>query len=215
VRLAALSGAKVVYSWTHDSVGVGEDGPTHQPIEQISSLRAMPGLRVMRPADANETVEAWKLALDHQGPTAMILTRQGVPVLAGTAQSEGVARGGYVLADPADGPAVVLIGTGSEVALCIDAAAVLATEGIAARVVSMPCTELFDEQTDQYRESVLPPDVPALSVEAGSTWGWDRYADDTVGIDRFGASAPGDVVMDRLGINLENVAARAQALLSA
>ena len=212
VRLAALSDAKVVYSWTHDSVGVGEDGPTHQPIEQVSSLRAMPDLRVIRPADATETVEAWKLAVGHDGPTALILTRQGVPVLDGT--GDGVARGGYVLDNPDGNADVVLIGTGSEVAVCVDAASTLADQGIAARVVSLPCTELFDEQDEAYRESVLPTGVPTLSVEAGSTWGWHRYAEDAVGIDRFGASAPGSRVMAELGIEPDHVAERAAALVA-
>jgi transketolase len=212
VRLAALSGAKVTYSWSHDSVGVGEDGPTHQPVEQISSLRAMPGLRVIRPADGVETVEAWKVVVDGDGPTALILTRQGVPVLEGT--GAGLARGAYVLADPDSGPDIVLVGTGSEVAVCLDAASVLAADGVAARVVSMPCTELFDEQDQAYRASVLPEGVPRLSVEAGTTWGWHRYVDDAVGIDRFGASAPGDEVMARLGIEPGHVAERARALVS-
>jgi transketolase len=212
VRLAALSGAKVVYSWTHDSVGVGEDGPTHQPVEQVSSLRAMPGLRVIRPADANETVEAWKFIVDHDGPTALILTRQGVPVLEGT--GDGLTRGAYVLVDPDGDPDVVLIGTGSEVSVCVEAATALAGDGVKARVVSMPCTELFDGQDDDYRASVLLEGVPRLSVEAGTTWGWHRYADDAVGIDRFGASAPGDEVMAKLGIEPGNVAGRARALVS-
>jgi transketolase len=212
VRLAALSGAKVVYSWTHDSVGVGEDGPTHQPIEQVSSLRAMPGLRVIRPADARETAAAWKFIVDHDGPTAMILTRQNVPVLEGT--GDGLARGGYVLLEPTGDPDVVLIGTGSEVAVCLEAAAVLEGAGVTTRVVSMPCTELFDDQDAVYRASVLLEGVPRLSVEAGTTWGWYRYADAAVGIDRFGASAPGEEVMAKLGIEPAHVAERALALLS-
>ena len=211
VRLAALSGAKVIYSWTHDSVGVGEDGPTHQPIEQVMSLRAMPGLRVIRPADANETAAAWQIAIDGDGPTAMILTRQNVPVLEGTDEAP-VAKGAYVLRDAADAD-VVLIGTGSEVSLCVEAAERLAADGVAASVVSMPSWDMFDAQDAAYRKSVLPDGVPALSVEAGVTLGWAAYADDSIGIDRFGASAPGGTVMEKLGINVDNVVARAKGLL--
>ncbi len=211
VRLAALSGAKVIYSWTHDSVGVGEDGPTHQPVEHVMSLRTMPGLRVIRPADANEVAGAWQVAVDGEGPTALVLTRQSVPVLEGTG-AEPVARGAYVLRTAAD-PEVVLIGTGSEVSLCVDAAARLADEGVSATVVSMPSWELFEEQGPEYRDSVLPPGVPALSVEAGVTLGWARYADDSIGIDRFGASAPGNVVMEQLGLHVDHVVTRAKGLL--
>ncbi len=211
VRLAALSGAKVIYSWTHDSVGVGEDGPTHQPVEHVMSLRTMPGLRVIRPADANEVAGAWQVAVDGEGPTALVLTRQSVPVLEGTG-AEPVARGAYVLRTAAD-PEVVLIGTGSEVSLCVDAAARLVDEGVSVTVVSMPSWELFEEQGPEYRDSVLPPGVPALSVEAGVTLGWARYADDSIGIDRFGASAPGNVVMEQLGLHVDHVVTRAKGLL--
>jgi transketolase len=218
VRLAALSQIKVCFVWTHDSVGVGEDGPTHQPIEQIASLRAMPGLSLIRPADANEVSAAWKVHLDGSGPTALILTRQKIPVLEGTAEraAAGVPCGAYVLApENRDRPDVVLIGTGSEVQVCVTAREQLAARGIAARVVSMPSWDLFDRQPDDYRASVLPPGVPTLAVEAGVRFGWDRYADDVVGIDRFGASAPGDVVMKELGITPENTVERALALLDA
>ncbi len=211
VRLAAISEAKVIYSWTHDSVGVGEDGPTHQPVEHVMSLRTMPGLRVIRPADATEVAGAWQIAIESNGPTALILTRQGVPVLEGTSSTD-VARGAYVLR-AAENPDLVLIGTGSEVSLCVEAAARLADDGTSASVVSMPCWELFEDQDDAYRRSVLPEGVPALSVEAGVTLGWARYADDSVGIDRFGASAPGNVVLEKLGINVENVITRAKGLL--
>jgi len=211
VRLAAIADAKVIYSWTHDSVGVGEDGPTHQPIEQVASLRAIPDLRVIRPADANETAEAWRLAIGHDGPTALILSRQNLPVLDGTAGGGRVALGAYALVDPAD-PQIVLVGTGSEVWVCRDAAARLADEGIVARVVSMPCWELFEEQDATYQASVLGTDLPCLSVEAGVTFGWARWVDDAIGIDRFGASAPGDVVLDELGINVDHVVARARQL---
>jgi len=214
VRLAALSDAKVIYSWTHDSVGVGEDGPTHQPIEHVASLRAIPDLRVVRPADANETAEAWRLAIVHQGPTALILSRQNLPVLEGTAGGDRVARGAYTLIDAAE-PQVVLVGTGSEVWVCRDAAARLAQEGIAARVVSMPCWELFEDQDATYQTSVLGADLPRLSVEAGVTFGWARWVDDAIGIDRFGSSAPGDVVLDELGINVDHVVERARRLVQA
>ena len=211
VRLAALSEAKVVFVWTHDSVGVGEDGPTHQPVEQLASLRAIPGLRVIRPADATETVGAWQVAVESDGPTALILTRQGVPVLEGSS-AEAVAAGGYAISEP-DNPGLTLVGTGSEVSVCCDAAALLAADGISARVVSLPSWELFAEQPYSEQARVLRPDLPSLAVEAGSTMGWRRWTDDAVGIDRFGASAPGAVVMEKLGISAPNVAARARALL--
>lgn len=218
IRLAALEQAHVIYSFTHDSVGVGEDGPTHQPIEQLASLRAMPGLRVIRPADANETAAAWKLAVEHRGPTALVLSRQGLPVLAGTDDHSAVEKGAYVLASRgvAEGqdPDVVLIGTGSEVALCLEAAERLAADGLSARVVSMPCWDLFDAQSAEYQEAVLPSAVPTLAVEAGASFGWDRWADDTVAIDRFGASAPAKDVFAHLGFTPENVAARARELLA-
>jgi transketolase len=213
VRLAALSQAHVIYSFTHDSVGVGEDGPTHQPVEHVAALRAMPGLRVVRPADANETAQAWTLAVRGPGPTALILSRQNLPVLEGTAP-DGVARGAYVLSDAGGAPDVVLIGTGSEVAVCAAAAALLAADGVRARVVSMPCWSNFEAQPADYVESVLPAGIPRVSVEAGVTFGWSRWAQVNVGIDRFGASAPGDVVLDKLGINPTNVAQHARTLLS-
>ncbi len=213
VRLAALSQAKVVFVWTHDSVGLGEDGPTHQPIEHLASLRAMPGLRVIRPADANETSQAWRIAIDSAGPTALILTRQAVPVLDGTADGE-VDRGAYVLSEaPRRQPALVLVGTGSEVSVCLAAASTLREDGVGVRVVSMPSWDLFAAQPASYRDAVLPPGVPSLSVEAAATLGWERYVSASVGIDRFGASAPGDVVLDQLGINPTHVADRARALL--
>jgi transketolase len=212
VRLAAMSQAKVIYAFTHDSVGVGEDGPTHQPVEHVAALRAIPGLRVIRPADANETAAAWKLAVEHDGPTALILTRQDVPVLPGTAGA-AVELGAHVLAGP-DDPEVVLVGTGSEVAVCLDAAELLDADGIGARVVSMPCWELFEEAPEAYQDEVLPPDVPTLAVEAGVSLGWDRWADDSVSIDRFGASAPGSRVLAELGFTPENVARRARQLVA-
>lgn len=211
VRLAALSGAKTIFVWSHDSIGVGEDGPTHQPVEQLASLRAIPGLRVIRPADANETVAAWKIAMELDGPTALILSRQDLPVLNGTAGGD-VASGAYVLREVADG-AITLVGTGSEVSLCIDAADVLEREGIAARVVSFPSWELFDRADRSYQTSVLVPEIRALAVEAGIAQGWHRWVDDVVSIDRFGVSAPGDTVMRELGFNVDNVVARAKTLL--
>jgi transketolase len=215
VRLAALSEAKVIYSWTHDSVGLGQDGPTHQPIEQLAAMRAMPQLRVIRPADANEVAHAWRIAIESTGPTALLLTRQSVPVLAGTKEAvDGVAKGAYVLVEPDGGPPdVVLIGTGSEVSVCIDAAQLLAADTIRARVVSMPSWELFALQPDSYHDAVLPPGVRRLAVEAASPFGWERWADATVSIDHFGASAPGDEVLANFGFTPDNVAARARELI--
>jgi transketolase len=213
VRLAAISDAHVVYCWTHDSVGLGEDGPTHQPIEQLAEMRATPKLRTIRPADANETAAAWRIAVERKSPTALVLTRQDVPVLDGTANG-GLAHGAYVLADPDDHPKLVLIGTGSEVWVCLDAAKELGAAGIPTRVVSMPCWELFEEQDEAYRDSVLPGDVPKLAVEAAASFGWARWADESVSIDRFGASAPGKIVLENLGFTTENVAARARGLVA-
>jgi transketolase len=216
VRLAALGGAHVIYSWTHDSVGLGEDGPTHQPIEHLAALRAIPQLRVIRPADANETAHALRIAVNETGPTALCLTRQDVPVLAGTAGAfEGVSRGAYVLRDPSGTPPrLVLIGTGSEVWVCLDAADQLASEGIPARVVSFPCWELFELQDAAYQDSVLPPGVPKLAVEAATSFGWARWADASVSIDHFGASALGTRVLEEFGYTADNVAAAARALLA-
>jgi transketolase len=211
IRLAALSGARVIYSFTHDSVGVGEDGPTHQPIEHAMSLRAIPGLCVLRPADANETAAAWRIAVEHDGPVALLLTRQDVPVLEGTAGAP-VELGGYVLVS-VDDPDLVLVATGSEVAVCVEAARLLAEEGVATQVSSLPSWDLFAAQGDAHQDAVLPPDVPTLAVEAGTTFGWDRWADDAVGIDRFGASAPGEQVLAELGFTPDNVAERARRLL--
>jgi transketolase len=218
VRLAALSEAHVIYSWTHDSVGLGQDGPTHQPVEHLASLRAIPGLRLIRPADANECAHAWRIAVDSDGPTALVLSRQAIPVLEGTAQAfEGVSRGGYVLGDSPEQPEIVLVATGSEVHVALAAAALLADGdnggNVAARVVSLPSWDLFALQDATYRCSILPPGVPTLSVEAAASFGWDRYADDAVAIDHFGASAPGEEVLEHFGFTPANVAARARALL--
>ena len=213
VRIAAMSEAHVIFSWTHDSVGLGEDGPTHQPVEHLASLRALPFLRLIRPADANETAAALRIAIDGDGATGLVLSRQKLPVLEATADRYfDVAKGAYVLRDTDGEPDVVLIGTGSEVAVCLEAADLLAADDIAARVVSMPCWDLFEVQGDDYQEAVLP-DIPTLAVEAGSSFGWDRWADDSVSIDRFGASAPGDVALEKLGFTGENVTRRAMALL--
>ena len=223
VRLAAMCEAKAVFAWSHDSVAVGEDGPTHQPVEHLASLRAVPRLSVIRPADAAETVGAWQVAAARNGPTALILTRQGVPVLEQTS-AEGVAKGAYVLETPAlpanapspsNDPDITLIGTGSEVALCLEAAQMLTRDGISPRVVSMPSWDIFAAQPKSYQASVLPEGVPTLSVEAGSTHGWHRWADDAIGIDDFGASAPGDEVMRNLGMTVSLVRSRALALLKA
>ncbi len=211
VRLAALSDVKAIFVWSHDSVGVGEDGPTHQPVEHLASLRAIPGLRVIRPADANETVGAWRVALHSSGPTALILTRQSVPVLHGSS-AEAVARGGYVLHEP-DNAQLTLVATGSEVSVCCEAAEILAGDRVTARVVSLPSWELFAEQTRSEQNRVLRPDLPSLAVEAGITLGWQRWCSDVLGIDRFGASAPGPTVMEKLGISAVNVAAKARNLL--
>ncbi len=214
VRLAALSGSKAVFVWSHDSVGVGEDGPTHQPIEHVMSLRLIPGLTVLRPADANEVAAAWKVIIDGDGPVALILSRQNTPVLEATAQRaiDGVARGGYVVLDE-DSPDAVLVATGTEVAVAVEAAGILRAEGCSVRVVSLPSWELFESQGREYREQVLPVGVPTVSVEAGVTSGWSRWADSSVGIDRFGASAPGALVLERLGINPGSVAETVRGLL--
>ncbi len=208
IRLAALQSLPVVFVYSHDSIGLGEDGPTHQPIEHLASLRAIPNLLLLRPADANETVSAWRLALERDdGPTALILTRQKLPVLR---PGGAVERGAYVMED---GSGVVLIGTGSEVWLCLAARRLLAEEGISARVVSMPSWKLFREQPSAYRDAVLPPGVPRLAVEAAATFGWREWADDVIGIDHFGESAPGEVLFEKFGFTPENVAARAKKLV--
>jgi transketolase len=210
VRLATVSWAKAVFVFSHDSVGVGEDGPTHQPVEHLATLRAIPGLQVIRPADANETAAAWRAAVDHDGPTVLVLTRQGVPVCT---DGSAVERGAGIVRRTKGDPSLVIVATGSEVALAVEAAERLSDDGIAARVVSLPSWDRFAAQDAEYRQSVLPPGVTVLSVEAGTTFGWERYADDSVGIDRFGVSAPGDEVLRRLGINVEHVVERARALI--
>ena len=216
VRVAALSRSKVAFVWSHDSIAVGEDGPTHQPVEHLAALRAMPGLRIIRPADANETAAAWRVHLEGEGPTAIVLSRQNLPVLAGTdaLAPAGVAGGAYVLESEAGAtPDVVLIGTGSEVALCVEARTALAAAGIDARVVSMPSWDLFAARDVADRANVLPIGVPRLAVEAGTTFGWERWADDAIGIDTFGASAPGAVALERFGFTVDAVVGRATALV--
>ena len=223
VRLSALMGLPVVWVWTHDSVGLGEDGPTHQPIEHYMALRAIPNLWVIRPADANETSVAWKVALEREdGPVAILLSRQDVPVLdpAEVADASGLERGAYVLSEADNGngePDLILLATGAEVAPTLAAARRLRDDGVAARVVSMPCWELFDEQPAEYRDAVLPPEVDArLAVEPGVPLGWWRWVGDrgdVLGIERYGASAPGTTVLEKLGFTVENVVGRAQALL--
>lgn len=221
VRLAALNELPVIYVWTHDSIGLGEDGPTHQPIEHLMSLRAMPGLTVIRPADANEAVEAWRVAIEHRhGPVAIVLSRQKLPVIDREkfGKASGLAKGAYVLADaPGGTPRLILIATGSEVALALEARERLEAAGTPTRVVSMPSWELFEAQTPEYRESVLPASVRArLAIEAGVSFGWHRWVGDqgdVIGIDRFGASAPADVLMREFGFTVENVVSKANAVL--
>lgn len=221
IRLAALMKLGVIYVFTHDSIGVGEDGPTHQPVEQIASLRAIPGLAVIRPADANETAVAWQVAVETTNrPVALILSRQNLPVLdrGRLASAEGVRRGAYVLSEASSGKAdLILIGTGSEVSLVIDAQERLEADGVKTRVVSMPSWELFERQPDEYRESVLPDGAHCrLAVEAGTPMGWERWIGargDMVGVETFGSSAPSKKVIDELGFNVENICRRAKRLL--
>ncbi len=220
VRLAALMKLPVTYVWTHDSIGLGEDGPTHQPVEHLWSLRAIPGLDVVRPADANETAAAWQVVLEHNDrPAALALTRQNLPVFEGTGDAEKVARGGYVLRDASDGqPSVVLIGTGSEVEIALGAREILEAEGIATRVVSMPCVEWFQAQDAAYRQTVVPSSVRArVAVEAGISLGWREFVGDegvVVGLEHFGASAPYKTLYEQFGLTAERVAAAAKASLA-
>jgi transketolase len=214
IRIAALSNLKVVYSFSHDSIGLGPDGPTHQPIEHLASLRAMPALTVIRPADANETAHAYRVAFEADGPTAIVLSRQDLPVLEGTEGAyEGMVRGAYALLEDDDAD-LTLIGTGSEVHICLDAVPLLAERGIKARVVSMPSWEMFEDTTDDEKEDVLPTDIPALAVEAGASLGWERWAEAVVSLDRFGSSGPGGEVLAHFGFTAENVAEEAENLIS-
>jgi transketolase len=221
IRLAALSKARVIYVWTHDSIALGEDGPTHQPVEQLAGLRAMPNLLVIRPGDATETVEAWRVALQHtDGPVGLVLTRQKLPVLDRTtlASASGLAQGAYILAEAgAFPPQIILIATGSEVPLALEAHARLAGDGIRSRVVSMPCWELFDAQPQSCRDTVLPPRVGArVGIEAAAPFGWEHSVGSegvVVGVTGFGASAPGPIVMREFGFTPEHVVETAKALL--
>jgi transketolase len=221
VRLSAVAELPVIFVWTHDSVGLGEDGPTHQPVEHLMSLRAMPNFTVIRPADPNEAAEAWRVAMQHRdGPVGLVLSRQKLPVIdpAKYAAPSGLGRGAYVLAEGSGGsPRLILIATGSEVSLALEAREKLERGGISTRVVSMPSWELFARQDPAYRDQVLPASVPArLSIEAGAKLGWERWVGDrgdSIGLERFGASAPGEVVLKELGFSVENVVAKAKALL--
>jgi transketolase len=227
VRLSALMELPVLWVWTHDSIGLGEDGPTHEPVEHYAALRAIPHLWVVRPADANETSVAWRVALERaDGPVALLLSRQAIPVLDRdeVASAEGLERGAYVLWDsPAgqngseSGPELILISTGAEVPTTLGAARTLAEEGTRTRVVSMPCMELFEAQSQEYRDEVLPREVTArLAVEPGASmswWKWVGTDGDVLGLDRFGASAPGATVLRELGFSAENIALRARAVL--
>ena len=221
IRLSALMELPVVHIFTHDSIGLGEDGPTHQPVEHLASLRAIPGLNVIRPCDANEVAEAWRVAMDrHHGPVALVLTRQDVPILdrGRYASAEGLRRGGYVLADPPDGePEVILIATGSEVPLAVEAYEDLTADGVRVRVVSLPSFHLFDRQPDEYRESVLPAASTArVGIEEASELGWDRYLGPRgrmIGMHTFGSSAPLKDVLGKFGFTPERVAQTARAVL--
>jgi transketolase len=214
IRLSALMQLPVVWVFTHDSVAIGEDGPTHQPVEHFAALRAIPGLTVIRPADANETAEAWRVALEEAaGPVCLLLSRQDVPVLAPDAVAGRVARGGYVLGDAREPLDAVLVATGSEVAVALEARALLARDEIVVRVVSMPSRELFAAQSAEYRRSVLSPGVPAVSIEAGVAQGWAPLVDASLSIERFGASAPGPEVLAQLGITSERAAAAVRTAL--
>jgi transketolase len=224
IRLSAIAGLPSIWVMTHDSVGLGEDGPTHQPVEHLAALRAMPNLWVIRPGDANETSAAWRIALTRRdGPVLLALTRQGLPTLEFTSAEGGlppVERGAYVLADMGEGdPELILLATGSELHLAVDAAARLASDGLNVRVVSFPCWELFEAQERSYRESVLPPAVrPRLAIEAGASLGWERWVGDSgaiIGLDHFGASAPGDLVLEKFGFSVDHVFDTARKLLAA
>lgn len=221
IRIASLSHIRPIYVFTHDSIGLGEDGPTHQPVEQLAALRAIPGLLVIRPADANETVYAWKTAIEYKdGPVAICLTRQNIPVIDRNIYSsaENLEKGGYILADSKSNPDVIIIATGSEVTPSLEAASLLNNEGIAARVVSLPCWELFEMQPDDYKESVLPSNVKArISVEAGVSMGWEKYIGldgEAVSLNRFGASAPVKILMEKFGFTAQNISETAKRVIS-
>jgi transketolase len=210
IRLAALSHIPSIFIFTHDSVGLGEDGPTHQPVEHLTSLRIIPNLVVIRPADANETAQAWKVAIERRnGPTVLALSRQNLPTMDAVVHVE---KGAYVLKDFGE-PEIILMASGSEVGLILEAAQKLANEGKGVRVVSFPSWELFEKQDEAYRESVLPKNIQKrLAVEAGAGIGWDRYAKSIISIERFGASAPAKIIFEKLGFTVENVVAKAKEL---
>jgi transketolase len=222
IRLAALMKLHVIYIFTHDSIALGEDGPTHQPVEHLFSLRAIPGLIVIRPADANETAEAWKLAMEYkEGPIALVFTRQNVPVIDRSKFSPafGLRRGAYILSDsPSGKPEVILIATGSEVHVALDVYEKLHAEGMRVRVVNMPSCEIFEQQSRNYRDEVLPPDITTrVSIEAGITQGWHKYVGlggEAIGIDHFGASAPGKILLKEFGFTPENIINRIKTLLA-
>jgi transketolase len=220
IRLASLMGIKTIYVYTHDSIGLGEDGPTHQPVEQLALLRAIPGLTVIRPGDANEVAEAWRVAITHHGPVAFALTRQNLPTLDRTevASASGTAKGAYVLLDSETAPQLILLANGSELSLAVDAAKKLRQEGVAVRVVSIPSWELFEEQSAEYKEAVLPKSITArIAIEAASPFGWERYIGSqgtTVTLNHFGASAPAKVLFQQFGFSVDNIVEKSKALLS-
>lgn len=225
MRLAAIMGLQVIYVLTHDGIGVGEDGPTHQPIEQVASLRTVPNMTVFRPADANEVSEAWRAALKNEtGPTVLALTRQNLKTVdrsePGYGAVDGVAKGGYILYESSpEGPQVVLVATGSEVEICCNAAKLLVDQGVRVRVVSLPCWELFSAQDEAYRQSVLPPELPKVAVEAATSFGWERWVGNDksksaiIALDHFGASAPYAKLYEEFGLTPENVAKEAGKLV--
>jgi transketolase len=218
IRLAAMMGLPVVYVFTHDSVGLGEDGPTHQPIEHLTSLRAIPNLLVLRPADGNETSAAWKVALERDsGPSALVLTRQGLPQICPA--DNGLEQGAYVVKEASGGnPQVVIIATGSEVSIAVEALEQMESQGIRGRVVSMPSWELFDAQPEEYHNLILPPQVPRLAIEAGVSLAWGRYVDGgrghVIGIDRYGASAPYKTIFEHYGLTAERVVEQVKVLVA-
>jgi transketolase len=219
LRLAALMSSHSIFVYTHDSISLGEDGPTHQPIEHLMALRAVPQLTDFRPADANETSAAWRLALERKSASFMALSRQDLPILDAEKYKvfEGVSHGAYVLEHGSNAPDLLIVATGAEVWQALQAAEKLKSEGIAVRVVSMPSWKIFEEQSAEYKASIFPDDIPALSVEAGATQGWWKYVGkhgDVIGLDRFGASAPGPKVLAELGFDTDSVAKRARALVA-
>jgi transketolase len=217
IRLAAMMGLPVIYVFTHDSIGLGEDGPTHQPVEQLTALRAIPNLVVIRPADGNETAQAWEFAINRKiGPTALILTRQNLPQI--TNRTNLLNYGGYTLNETSENiPELIILASGSEVHLALAAAEKLSGDGKCIRVVTMPSWELFDAQPEDYRRHVLPPGIPRLSVEAGVSWAWDHYLHEgrgvAMGIDHFGASAPYQIIYEKFGLSVESIAEKAWQLL--